>query len=142
LSVAVHAAVGLGRESLAPAAVFFATTTSPSAEKQAAATIAAVLDLPASVRTLDFTDTLRAATSGVLAGLDAIAGGSAARVLVAAGDCRLAEPDSPTEQSFGDAGAALLPGKDAGLAEVIATHTVADEFLGTRSEERRGGKEQ
>ncbi|TMA54523.1 MAG: hydroxymethylglutaryl-CoA synthase family protein [Deltaproteobacteria bacterium] len=131
LTLAVNAALGLGGESVAPDAVFFATTTSPYAEKQAAATIAAVLDLPASVRTLDFTDTLRAATSGVLAGLDAIAGGSAARVLVAAGDCRLAEPDSPTEQSFGDAGAALLLGKDAGLAEVIATHTVADEFLGT-----------
>src|SRR5207247_2481704 len=89
------------------------------------------LHLPAAVRTLDITDTLRAATSAVLAGLDAIAGSSAARVVVAAGDCRLAEPDSPTEQNFGDAGAALLLGAEAGLAEVIATHTVADEFLGT-----------
>ena len=131
LTLAVNAALALGAEGPAPDAVFFATTTSPYSEKQAAATIATVLDLPASVRTLDFTDTLRAGTSAVLAGLDAIAGGSAARVLVAAGDCRLAEPDSPTEQNFGDAGAALLLGNDAGLAEIIATHTVTDEFLGT-----------
>ena len=131
LTLAVNAALALGGEGPAADAVFFATTTSPYSEKQAAATIATVLDLPASVRTLDFTDTLRAGTSAVLAGLDAIAGGSAARVLVAAGDCRLAEPDSPTEQNFGDAGAALLLGNDAGLAEVIATHTVTDEFLGT-----------
>jgi len=131
LTLAVNAALALGGEGPAPDAVFFATTTSPYSEKQAAATIATVLDLPASVRTLDFTDTLRAGTSAVLAGLDAIAGGSAARVLVAAGDCRLAEPDSPTEQNFGDAGAALLLGNDAGLAEIIATHTVTDEFLGT-----------
>jgi len=131
LTLAVNASLALGGDGPVPDAVFFATTTSPYAEKQAAATIATVLDLPASVRTLDFTDTLRAGTSAVLAGLDAIAGGSAARVLVAAGDCRLAEPDSPTEQNFGDAGAALLLGNDPGLAEVIATHTIADEFLGT-----------
>ncbi|TMA36803.1 MAG: hydroxymethylglutaryl-CoA synthase family protein, partial [Deltaproteobacteria bacterium] len=131
LTLAVNATLALGSEDPRPDAVFFATTTAPYAEKQAAATIATVLDLPASVRTLDFTDTLRAGTSAVLAGLDAVAGGSAARVVVAAGDCRLAEPDSPTEQNFGDAGAALLLGAEAGLAEVVATHTVADEFLGT-----------
>jgi len=131
LTLAVNATLALGSEDPRPDAVFFATTTAPYVEKQAAATIATVLDLPASVRTLDFTDTLRAGTSAVLAALDAIAGGSAARVLVAAGDCRLAEPDSPTEQNLGDAGAALLLGADPGLAEVVATHTIADEFLGT-----------
>src|SRR5262249_26030644 len=69
-------------------AVFFATTTSPWAEKQGAATIAAVLDLPAAVRTADITSTLRAGTSALLAALDAVAAG-ARRVLVAAADCRM-----------------------------------------------------
>src|SRR5881397_2779189 len=132
LTLAVNATLALGNEGPRPDAVFFATTTAPYAEKQAAATIATVLDLPASVRTLDFTDTLRAGTSAVLAALDAIAGGSAARVVVAAGDCRLAEPDSPAEQSFGDAGAALLLGCEAGLAEVVATHSVAKALLDGR----------
>ena len=131
LTLAVNAALGLGVDGPPADAVYFATTTSPWAEKQAAATIAAVLDLPPAARTLDFTGTLRAGTSAMLAGLDAIAGGSASRVLVAAGDCRIAEPDSPAEQSFGDAGAALLLGCEAGLAEVVATHSVADEFVGT-----------
>ena len=130
LTLAVNAAVALG-ESAQPDAVFFATTTSPFAEKQGAVTIATVLDLPATTRTLDFTDTLRAGTSAILAALDAIAGASAQTVLVAAGDCRLGEPDSPSEQSYGDAGAAVLLGAGAGAAEVVATHTVADEFLGT-----------
>src|SRR5213078_1516914 len=96
---------------------------------QGAATIAAVLDLPSETRTADFADTLRAGTSAFLAGLDALAGG-ARRVLVAAGDCRLGEPDSIAEQGYGDAGAAVLLG-GAGRAEVIATHSIADEFLGT-----------
>jgi 3-hydroxy-3-methylglutaryl CoA synthase len=130
LTLAVNAALGLGAVER-PEAVFFATTTSPYGEKQGAATIAAVLDCPGATRTLDFTDTLRAGTSALLAALDAIAGGSARRVLVAAGECRLGEPDSMTEQSYGDAGAAVLLGGDAGRAEVVAAHSVADEFLGT-----------
>jgi hydroxymethylglutaryl-CoA synthase len=129
LTMAVSAALALGATE-PPDAVFFATTTSPYAEKQGAATIAMVLDLPATVRTADFGDTVRAGTSAVLAALDALAGG-ARRVLVAAADCRMGEPDSPAEQSYGDAGAALLLGAEAGQAEVVATHSVADEFLGT-----------
>jgi 3-hydroxy-3-methylglutaryl CoA synthase len=131
LTLAVNAAVALGAEGPAPDAVYFATTTSPYTEKQGAATIAAVLDLAGPTRTLDFTDTLRAGTSALLAGLDAIAAGSARRVLVAAADCRLGEPESAAEQSCGDAGAAVLLGAEAGRAEVVATHSIADEFLGT-----------
>ena len=68
LTLAVNAAVGLGAGGERPDAVFFATTTSPYAEKQGATTIAAVLDLPATTRTLDFTDTLRAGTSATVRG--------------------------------------------------------------------------
>jgi hydroxymethylglutaryl-CoA synthase len=130
LTLAVNAALELGPAARADA-VFFATTSSPWVEKQGAATIAAVLDLPATARTLDFGDTLRAGTSAVLTALDAIASGSARTVLVAAGECRVGEPDSAAEPSYGDAGAAVVLGGEAGRAEVLATHTVADEFLGT-----------
>jgi hydroxymethylglutaryl-CoA synthase len=130
LTLATNAALDLGGAAEGVDAVYFATTTAPWAEKQGAATIAAVLDLPPATRTLDFTDTLRAGTSALLAALDALAGG-ARRVLVAAADCRLGEPDSPAEQSYGDAGAALVVGPEAGGAEVLAVHSLADEFLGT-----------
>src|SRR5438093_620557 len=130
LTLAVSAALGLEGAGARPDAVFFATTTSPYTEKQGAATIAAVLDLPGATRTADFTDTLRAGTSAFLAGLATLAGG-ARRVLAAAGECRLGEPDSIVEQNYGDAGAAVLLGGGAGRAEVIATHSIADEFLGT-----------
>ena len=131
LTLAVNAATALELAWPAPDAVFFATTTSPYEEKQGAATIAAVLDLPATTRTLDVGGTLRAGTSALLVGLDALAGGSARRVLVAAGECRLGEPDSTSEQNYGDAGAAIVLGAEAGRAEVVATHSIADEFLGT-----------
>jgi uncharacterized OB-fold protein len=66
----------------------------------------------------------------MMAALDALAGG-ARRVLVAAGECRVGEPDSMTEQNYGDAGAALLLGGEAGRAEIVASHSIADDFLGT-----------
>ncbi len=137
LTMAVNAALALPGSAGLPDAVFFATTTPPQAEKQSAATIAAVLDLPSTVRTLDFGGSLRAGTSALLAALDAVAGGSAQRVLVAAADARLGEPESAGEMSYGDAGAAVLIGAEAGAAEVVAAHSVSDEFLTTwRTEEQ------
>src|SRR5713101_33699 len=73
LTLAVNAAVNCFPDS-APAeldALFFASTTPPYREKQSAATVAAVLDTGPNVRTADFTDTLRAGTSALLAAGDA-----------------------------------------------------------------------
>jgi 3-hydroxy-3-methylglutaryl CoA synthase len=143
LTLAVNASLAIEDADRADAVVF-ATTSSPWGEKQGAATIAAVLDLPATARTMDVTQTLRAGTSAVLTALDAIASGSATCVLVAVADCRLGEPESAAEQSFGDAGAAVLIGASPGIAEIVATHTLADDFLGswrTRKQEfARGGQ--
>ena len=131
LTLAMNAALQFGAEAERVDAVYFASTTAPYVEKQSAATIAAVLDLPRTARTLDFTDTLRAGTSALLAALDAIASGSTSRVLVVAGDVRMGEPDSSSEQQYGDAGAAVLVTKDGGAAEVVATFSVSDEFHGS-----------
>ena len=131
VTLAVDAALGLGRAAADVGAVYLATTSAPYAEKQGAATLAAVLEVPATARTLDFTDSQRAGTSAVLAALDALAAGTAARILVASGECRTGEPESPGEQGLGDAGAALLLERDGGaLADVLAVHSVHDEFLG------------
>ena len=63
---------------------------------------------------LDFTRRCAPATSALLAALDVIAARRAAARPVAAADCRWASPSRPAEQSFGDAGAALLVGAGAG----------------------------
>ncbi len=60
LTMALNAALALRGSAGAPDAVFFASTTSPWAEKQGAPTNAAVLDLPNAVRALHFVDTLLA----------------------------------------------------------------------------------
>lgn len=138
LTLAVNAAVHCFADT-APTrldAVFFASTTSPYREKQAAATVAAVLDTGAQVRTADFGDTLRAGTSALLAAVDVIRSGGR-RALVCAADCRLGEPDSAAEQNYGDAGAALVLGSDGVLAELVASFSISEEFHGTwRTEEQ------
>ena len=98
--------------------VYFASTTAPYKEKQAAATIASVLDLPAAAATVDFGGSLRCGTNALRAALDAVTAGSAENVLVCAADMRLGYPAGPGEMNFGDGAVALLVGRGDALAEV------------------------
>lgn len=109
-------------------AIFFATTTPPYAEKQAAATIAAVLERT-EVATVDVTGSLRAGTSALRSALDAVRAGSARRALVVAADVRPAEPASTMEQLFGDGAAAVLVSADAPV-EVVGEASISEEFVG------------
>ena len=99
---------GLDRSSVD--AVLFASTTHPFREKQAAALVARVLDLPREVRTVDYAGSLRAGLQALRGALDAVAAGSARRALVVASDCRLGAPGSSQETAFGDGAAAFLVG--------------------------------
>lgn len=137
LTMAVNASVdALGdRPPSSLAGVFFASTTSPYREKQAAVTVATVLEASSEIRTMDFTDSLRAGTSALLTALDLVQPGKT--ILVCAGDSRMGEPDSQQEQNYGDAGGAFLVGMDNVIAEVVGTYSITQEFLGTwRTEEQ------
>ena len=98
--------------------LYFASTTAPYREKQTAATIAAVLDLPADAVTADFSGSLRCGTNALKAALDAVTAGSAESILVCAADVRLGYPSGPGEMNFGDGAVALLVGKGQTVAEV------------------------
>ena len=130
LTMGVEAALAAtaGRDLSDLDAVFFATTTSPYAEKQAAATIAAVLDRPSAL-TADVTGSLRAGTTALRQALDAIAAGSSRTALVVAADARPAEPSTATEQLFGDGAAAVLVSSD-GASSVVAAAGVTEDFTG------------
>jgi 3-hydroxy-3-methylglutaryl CoA synthase len=127
LTLAVNAAIDCVDDSKRPEVVYFASTSPPYREKQSAATLAAVVDAPAAVRTADFTDSLRAATGAMLAGFDAL-GTGARNVLIGSGECRLGEPDAMTEQFYGDAGAAVMLGHDDVLAEHVAAVSLSHEM--------------
>ena len=138
LTLAMNASIdALGdRNPKEVAGIFFASTTSPYREKQAAATVATVLDTAQELRTMDFTDSLRAGTSALLTALDLAKAGEL--FLVCAGDVRMGEPDTLQEQNYGDAGGALVIGAENVIAELVGTHTLSQEFLGTWRTEDQG----
>ncbi|MCZ6571049.1 MAG: OB-fold domain-containing protein [Deltaproteobacteria bacterium] len=111
--------------------VLFASTTSPYQEKLVATTLATVLALPSTVRTLDFGDSLRAASNALFTAFDLIAAGRNRRLLVAAGELRPATPDSHDEQAAGDAGAAVVVSEEPGGVELIARKSVSEELYGS-----------
>lgn len=110
------------------AGVYLATTTTPYREKQSATTVAAALDAPETVRTADFTSTLRAGSTALLAAADAVKSGLSS-VMVAVSDSRPAAAKGQFEQLFGDAAAAFIIGSENVLAEIEASCTVAGDVL-------------
>jgi hydroxymethylglutaryl-CoA synthase len=108
--------------------LYFATTTSPYAEKMSAVMIAAAVDLGRELSTADFGCSLRAGTAALRAALDAVKSGSARSLLVAAADARLGYPRSDQEQLFGDGAAALLVASDNLLATYEGGYSIANEM--------------
>jgi 3-hydroxy-3-methylglutaryl CoA synthase/uncharacterized OB-fold protein len=127
VAAGAHCLRGLDRSAVD--ALWFASTTSPFREKQAAALVAKALDLRRDARTADFGGSLRAGLDALRAAADAVAAGSARRVLVVASDCRTAAPGSPLEAGFGDGAAALLVTDAEPIAVVEGSSAVADEIV-------------
>ncbi len=108
--------------------VYFATTTSPFREKQAAAFVAKALDLRSTVATIDFTGTLRAGAGALLTATHAVQADPEKLILVIAADSRLAAPRSPIEMNMGDAAAAFLVGSASLLATIGESFAHSDEI--------------
>ncbi len=109
--------------------LYFASTTSPYKEKQAATTIATVLDMGREIFTVDFGNSLRCGTNAIRAAMDAISGGSAKSVLVCAADMRLGFPNGENEISFGDGAAALLIGDTKVAAIIEGSYSLTNEII-------------
>src|SRR5881397_3342404 len=131
VTMAVAAAIDClrGVERASVDGVVFASTSYPLKEKQAAALVARALDLRRDVTTADVGDSLRAGTTALRTAIDTVKAGSAKRVLVVAGETRLAAPRSALEPNLGDGAAAfLVAAEDVALA-LTASHAVADEII-------------
>ena len=127
LTLAVGAALDCTADfDTVPDALYFASTTSPYREKQAAAVAATVLDLPPSAITMDFAGSQRCATGALRAALDSVRAGSAKNVLVTAAETRLGHPGSEQEMNFGDGAAAVSVGDRDVIAEIEGYVTRSD----------------
>ena len=130
LTMAVDATLGCLKRGGQPVdGLFFASTTSPYKEKQAAAIMAAAADLPRETRTADFTDSLRAATIAMNSAADAVKSGTADNIIVAASDCRMGGGKGQFEQLFGEGAAALAIGDENVIASIKGSHSVFNELL-------------
>src|SRR5207247_8042827 len=107
----------------------FASTSYPLKEKRGLAGGARARARRRDVMTADMSDSLRAGATALRAAADAVKAGSAKRVLVVAGETRLAAPRSALEPNLGDGAAALLVGAEDVAVVVAASHTVADEII-------------
>ncbi len=125
LTMAVAAArdclKGIDRKNIG--GLYFASTTAPYKEKQSAATIAAVLDLPPESVTMDFSGSLRCGSNALKAAADAVDSGTAQNILVCAADTRLGYPSGPNEMNFGDGAAAVLIGNKKTVADIAQFYT-------------------
>lgn len=118
---------GIDREQID--GVFLASTSTPYKEKQCAGIVSEALDLKRNIMTADFTNSLRSATTALKAALDAIAAGSAKKILVVAADCRLGRTSTEYERTIGDGAAAILLGDSDVVASVDRFHTHYDDIM-------------
>lgn len=129
MSVAAGADCLAGIDRSTVDACFFASTTAPYSEKQAATTVATALDLRRDIVTSDFGGTPRAAATALRSALDALLAGTARKVLVVAADCRMGVPKGDFDQSSGDGAAALLLSRQGLLARIDGSYSLADQML-------------
>jgi len=107
--------------------LYFASTTNPLGEGEAASIIMTALGLEPSVRTADFSNSLKAGTSALLSAFDAVKAG-AKGALVCAADMRLGKPGSLLEMLFGDGGAAFRIGQEGVVAELKGHFSLSCDF--------------
>jgi len=113
-------------------AIYFASTSSPYAEKLASSTIAMALGAPPRVSVSDFTSSTMAGTSALLMSLDFVASGRGSFALVTASDCPYADPSDFLEHPLGAGAAAFVVGKGTPMATIEASDCATIEALGER----------
>ncbi len=109
--------------------LFFASVSPPYREKLTSSLMALALDLPQRMRTTDHIGSLRSSTAAMLGAMDAIQSRSCQNVLVAAADCRPAEPGSALECGLGDGAVCLLMGSEDVVGDIVASVSISDEFI-------------
>jgi 3-hydroxy-3-methylglutaryl CoA synthase len=131
LTMATEAALNclLGIDAKTVDGLIFASTTSPYLEKQASTLVATAVDLPVEIYTADHLSSIRAGMAALKNAMDAVKGGSARNILVAAVDSRRGEPGSDSEQLLGDGSSAVMVGGTGVVASLEGVYSLSEEFM-------------
>ncbi|MBN8478554.1 MAG: OB-fold domain-containing protein [Burkholderiales bacterium] len=112
-----------------PGLLVLASTSMPFADRQNSVVVAEALNLETEgLRTMDVSGSQRASTTGLLSAIDAAAAGSSGAVVVAS-ERRRTLCGSREEMLYGDGAAAIAVGSHDLLAEVVAQHSAAVDFV-------------
>lgn len=111
----------------APQSVSLCSTSAPFADRDNALMVAAALDLPEHIDTLNVGASQRAGTAALISAARRPAG----RALVIASEVRLTRPGSAQELAYGDGAAAFLVGPpgDGALASILAARSIGSDFV-------------
>jgi 3-hydroxy-3-methylglutaryl CoA synthase len=109
--------------------LYFASTSSPYKEKQAAATVATAIDLRPNIFSTDFANSLRAGTMALKAAIDTVKANPEKKVLIIATDVRIPQPRSELDEMVGDGAAAILIGSSGVAVEIEDGYFISDEIL-------------
>ena len=114
-------------EGAKPESLYLCSTSAPFADRDDALMVAAALDLPEDVQTLNLGSSLRAGTGGLISAAQR----ASAPTLVVASETRLARPGSAQELAYGDGAAACLVGPPSGaaLASIVAARSIGSDFV-------------
>ncbi len=110
-------------------ATYLASVNLPFEDRQNAGVLAGALNLKNTAESADFTSSLRAGLSAVLAGVNAVKSGDFKNVLVAAGDRRITKMAYLHELWAGDGAASVLLGSDDVIAEFKGSCTITEDFV-------------
>jgi len=137
ITMAVEAARDclVGRDRASVRSLCLASTSAPFLQRQNSVVVGEALDLRRDIRTMDVSGSLRAGTSAFLAALEQA--GSAFRTapapadqaLLVASEHQRARCGSVQEMLYGDAAVAMTLGTEGVLAEVVAAHSTAVDFV-------------
>lgn len=110
-------------------AIYFASTTAPFADRQNAGVAAAALSLPETIASADIGGSQRAATSALLAALNAVKAGTSKNALVLTAEKRKAKAASSQELAFGDGAAAVTVGEGQEIATLLGSASLTVDFV-------------
>ncbi len=108
---------------------YLASVNFPFQDRQNAGIMSTALNLKDSVESADFTGSMRAGGSAVLAGMNAVKSGEYNNVLIAASDRRITKMGYLHELWAGDGAAAITLGSENVIAEFKGSYTVTDDFV-------------
>lgn len=113
-------------------AIYFASTSSPYAEKLVSSTIAMAIGASPRVSVADYTSSTMAGTSALLLSLDFVTSGRGHFALVVASDCPYADPSDFIEHPLGAGAAAFVVGEGTPIATIEGSGCTTIEAFGER----------